>query len=799
MKLEIEDLKVKLFENAGQWKSEKVAIIAEFKDEFQELSSALQEVEKELAIANNRIETLTADLQLTREDFEELDAEFAEYRDNNPDKEYAEALEIDLNTVKDDLRQARERAELLEKDYTKVTEMKVELETAHAAVEELSSKCPVEFEGRIADLENDIASRDGIIDDLKKEMNDLMKDINEKCVILENDKLKLRDEVEKLIEEVKLKDQDILKAKNDASSQESTIEGLKKEIDEMENEMKSKSDEFKDEKLKLQLEIESLNGDAKSKEDTDAVIENLRKELEDKERSFKEKCEKLEDEKLELQGEVENLIEDVKLKDEVFVRTQKALDEVSENLLKDYEDKQKECESLEAEKCELTKELVKMNDEVEKKFNEIIEKDKVMQSLRSESDELVDLLRAKDDMLLDSAAALEEKESAVVQIKALEDGVDSVIEELIVVKGERDDLQKKLDNAIRERDSMRSSLDEKDIRQYDLEKELRVADDDLADLRVEKVKVEVEREVLAERVADLKKDLSQAEEAGNDARAEAVTLAAKLQAITDKQKASEYQNDISDIKNLVKHLEDSLKEAIAENAMLRGNGDEYKESEGITNNDIENNKDRSVEKCQQLSDWLVDEAQLSPADAVYYAAKLVKDGKSTVRRLKKALKKNSDYLSELGINGDGEVKSIIEALALDEHGGRDSVSSTFPTPLSASAPRPFSRLSFSPGVSFAEKKQDSQERPQPVHQSPFKSSSQSLRSSFSVEEKESPETLEQRNSRLAMLEAQAVETSRLAAIAAKEADRVTELYSRRTSMSSEHDSPKKEKVKELRQ
>jgi predicted nucleic acid-binding Zn-ribbon protein len=282
-------------------------------------------------------------------------------------------------------------------------------------------------------------------------------------------------------------------------------------------------------------------------------------------------------------------------------------------------------------------------------------------------------------------AVLEDRESALVQIKTLEDGVDNILQELTEVKGERDELQNALDEALQLQAKLKKSLDDAEQRKYDIENEQRIKDNTLSTMKASGMKADMEKSILSERVTALQNDLKRADSERNSARAEAAALATKLQESADQQAALGYRNDVSDIKNLVKSLEDSLKAAVDENAMLRGRGDEFKESDSIVgvDDEISDHIERDIAKCQEMSEWMIDEAQIVPSKALNYSTFIVQDGKSSIKRLRKAVKRDGGYLENLGIE-DVDAVAITYALGIGVSIGSEPL---FPVSLSPSAPR----------------------------------------------------------------------------------------------------------------
>eukprot|EP00603_Paraphysomonas_imperforata_P011426 CAMPEP_0114481318 /NCGR_PEP_ID=MMETSP0104-20121206/17622_1 /TAXON_ID=37642 ORGANISM="Paraphysomonas imperforata, Strain PA2" /NCGR_SAMPLE_ID=MMETSP0104 /ASSEMBLY_ACC=CAM_ASM_000202 /LENGTH=877 /DNA_ID=CAMNT_0001656903 /DNA_START=74 /DNA_END=2708 /DNA_ORIENTATION=+ len=684
----VDDLKIQLIESAGQWKSEKVAIIAEFKAEFEELSAALQAVERELETSNAKVESLTEELKLTKEDFQELDAEFAEYRDSNPDsnakveslteelkltkedfqeldaefaeyrdsnpdKEYAEALEIDVNTVRDDLRQARERADLLEKDYSKFGDVKILADTLQDQVAEYKKKEEEHAQQLVKPQE---------------EFDALSHKYDQAITAL--DKAKFEAEYAKADVEQLMAMADQMKSDLEESRTEAAIAK-----DDAEN-MRSKADRANMEVLEARAELE------------------------------------------ECQNQVVQLV--------------------------------KKCRAYESDVEETAKQVEKVENCITELDKAVTERDEAIKVLQFQNNELVDILKTRDNTLIESATVFEDRE------KALEDGVDNIVQELMKVKEEKDELQRDFDEVARQEAYLSKTLNE--VKQKHFEEE------------VGKLKSDMEKSLLSDRYSAVQNKLQIAEEESKKARLEASELAAKLVTAKEQLSAAEYQQDLNEIKNVVKHLEGSLKAAVEENAALR--------SGGTAGNDKE------AEKCRELSDWLTEHTRLGPSKSVKYATVFVKDGKYSVKRLKKAVKNDGNYLRSVGVHQDAA--AIIEALNLNAGSGRDSMSSSHvSTPLSTFAPRqrqsrtPNGRVSMSPGV-FGKSRTD---------QTPDKSVQQSAKMSSQSSITRPPPSDEGQNAastaaveKLAQLERQAAETARIADEASKESDRVTELYGRRSSV-----------------
>ena len=69
-------------------------------------------------------------------------------------------------------------------------------------------------------------------------------------------------------------------------------------------------------------------------------------------------------------------------------------------------------------------------------------------SSQNEDANLVELLKSRDELLLKSVSMLEEKKNYCCQIRTLENGIDSILQELTEVKREKDELQTALDKCI---------------------------------------------------------------------------------------------------------------------------------------------------------------------------------------------------------------------------------------------------------------------------------------------------------------------------------------------------------------
>ena len=1169
----VEDLKVKLSESAGIWKAEKVAIIAEFKAEFQDLSASLQSVEKELASSTSHNESLTEDLKIMSEDLQELEAEFEEYRENNSDKEYAEALEIDLNTVRDDLRQARERADLLEKDNVKIPDMKAladKLQVEVRALERKEAKQALQlgiqedenntltrdYKAASIDLKNAQAEISKLDHDLKHLTAEKETEVSEKVSQLQALEKDLQRSLSQLQESQQQQQQTQGEVAQTLQSLHEVVQNNVAELEKFEAEKARKVKELEDkiialtcsleashvksakladdiksldessrreqdrlqtdlgdaqlalekkeqESIGLSEKIHSLEGDLDSamreaehlrsgtsgleKEisDRDVLIGSLEQDLVKTSECWEEEkrgAAKLDEEKGQLQKEVERKGNELKLKDEVFALREKTLESGSENLLQDFEKKQRECDTIETERRDLLADLekktadllekeekiqdnedaisslekrknlldielanskadveklkkkidllrqssqehdlelieevkkhqgvaqaleaqlgttnqdrdnlqkdiadrdalvesleqdlvktskcleeakrgaAKLEEELEKKRDDVkihealsqtgetdldfvfknwdqevtklqeqknaieagkkelhakleekkddvnkfealvrtgetdldfvfkhweqevtkrlqqkdtiesernelcaeleqsqkprkaaaassrmkaeasgighdvysdedssmqdecfmnveeqyeekyVEKRAEVETLhigldsllgefktaQDENDELVEILKSRDDMLLESVAVLEDRESALVQIKTLEDGVENILQELVEVKREKDEVQHALNESLDQQANLLRRWDESQKLINQIQQDQKANDDALSTLKASEMKADIDKSMLSDLLTQKQNELKEVEADRNSAKAETLALVLKLQEGEQQQR-----NDVSDIKQLVHKLDDGLKAMGEENGNLRGGyaenvrDDEFKESgngSDVSRVDdvLRENINRDINKCQHLSDWLIDEALLVPSSALNYSTLLVRDGKSSVRRLRKAVIIECNYLANIGIHGD-DASAIIAALDIEgESGRRNTTSSLLPMNISPSAPRQYARaangrLSLSPSVSGSSRSRTPPESSLMKH--PLTFSSYLLpQESNEEEKKESTTNLSQKDIRLSQLEAQAAEAARIAAAASEEADRIAQLYhNRRHSMDS---------------
>ena len=468
--------------------------------------------------------------------------------------------------------------------------------------------------------------------------------------------------------------------------------------------------------------------------------EELQVKLQEKENREKEIQSELDRMGQELEGEKKK----VKELDEESQSAQRSLGSASKGVIDPNDGSVK---SLQEELAKIQDKYVEKRAEVETLHIGLDSLLDEYKNSQSENDELVEILKSRDDMLLESVSVLEDRESALAQIKALESGVDNILQELKEVQREKDELQQCLDEA----------LDQQSL----LEKQ----NSELA--ASNQAKSDALRDAQSER---------------NMAKAEAVALATKLQA--SEQQQHQLQRDVNDIKHVVEGLQQSLQKTAEENAMLRAREDEFKEADESSLH--YNGLEKDIERCQHIADWLIEVVGLPTSKALQYSTMLVQDGKSSLKRVRKAVKRDSQFLNDLGVEED-DAKAITKAFNITyDETDRDSLpSSLFPITLSPSAPRQYTRaangrLSLSPSVRL--------DKPAAAasHTPDFSSES------HEEEKKEPPTSFSM--SEKARLEEQAREAARKATAAAEEADRVAQRFSRRHSTDgTSHDMRKSKK------
>ena len=742
-----------------------------------------------------QVQDLVADLKVTKDDLERIRHDASEQSDKYQSK---------ISDMSEQLENSEEQTQALQ----------VELQTMKAEIDKLQ-KIDFNRQARTDGLEDELKNADGKLQEFENAIDQLHRENGalRKEILSKDNELKLKNDMfEKRKEALKSGAEDLLK---DLENKQRDFDKLETEMQELSLNLDKRNEELNkaecralelEEKLEATMgELHSIRsegrGDASPEPDE---VKKLKVDLEEKTQELQKKSlqhativEALEDQLMVLGEELDNIKEGrssetlEKLKGEPSLMNSSItagskrtaagiedefLSESIEHIQEKYIEKKAEVETLHIG-------LDSLLDEYKNSQNE--------------NNELVDILKSRDEMLLESVAVLEDRESALVQIKTLEEGVDSILQELMEVKREKDELQSTLDDSLAKQSILQLHLDELLKKHEDFQQDRNAKDNALV---ANEVKAELEKTMHNERVFALQNQLHEVEADRTAAKKEAAVLAEQLRQAEQqlrKESSSNYQDDVNDIKQLVKNLEDSLKGAVETNAKLRSRSDEFKDFDANNAGQVMRNGDsliehieRDISKCKVLSEWLIAEAQLSPSKALNYSTSMVQDGKSSVKRLRKAVKRDMTYLNNIGIT-DIDAAAIAEALDLESANERQNLHSPLFS-LSPFAPRHYSRstngrLSLSPSIPLS----------RPVTM-PHSVTSQIPQESHE-EKKDAVDISSERVQRLAHLEAQALEAARVAAAASEEADRVAQLYHRRHSVDNGDELNRKLKKRDLRQ
>jgi myosin V len=148
-----EELAKKLAETSDKWESEKKKLAETNQNELNQIRTNLEHTKVEQNKDKERIAELEADLKSTEDELRAIEIEFAEYRENDKNKEYISALEIELATLRNDAATYLDRMSL---SSLQLKEAKMEIashleqqRTDQEAIEFLTSSCN-ELEEKLA-------------------------------------------------------------------------------------------------------------------------------------------------------------------------------------------------------------------------------------------------------------------------------------------------------------------------------------------------------------------------------------------------------------------------------------------------------------------------------------------------------------------------------------------------------------------------------------------------------------------------------------------------------------------------
>jgi chromosome segregation ATPase len=813
---ESNDKSVRLAEELESLRESSQREHARLQADLDSAQDALREKEKESVDLCARISSLEGELKTAFEAAELLKLRIS---DQETDVEDRDAL---IGSLERDLEKTGKSLEASKLEAARLGEDKHQLQKdAESIANELKRRDEVFAlrEQTLASGSEDLLKkyeekqREG--DALEAERKDLLAELEKKNAELQEkvEKIKVNEDVIESLEKSKKALSDDLDKTMEAVENNTDLADEMKKHEELAKALEADLDAAHEELEAMQHHLLQTQADERtSSEEVDrlqAALDNRTAELEEKQQEHVAVVEALEDQLMALGEELADIKQEMELEQEQpRARKPKRAAAAAARIIPaaggggvidcDEDSTKEEGDGDE----DLQEEFVKVQEKYVEKRAEVetlhIGLDSLLDEFKNsqnENDELVDILKSRDDMLLESVAVLEDRESALVQIKTLEDGVDNILQELMEVKGEKDEIQDNLDETLGKYADVLKRLDDLQKRNNDAQQDLKLREDAMSTLSANAMRADIEKSMQSERLASLQNELKEAQADRNAAKAEAAALGAKLLEAEQQQQqqaASSYQSDVNDIKQLVKHLDDNLTAAVEENVVLRGHSDEFKETDAGGEEDSTRNGDdhfsenieRDIIKCKQLSDWLMEAVQLVPSNALTYSTMLVQDGKSSVKRVRKAVKRDFNYLTNLGIRDD-DASAITEALDIEIESGVGNVSSLFPITLSPSAPRQYTRmangrLSLSPSVLDSSRSRTVQNTP-PVKRT-SKMSSLLPQESHEEEKKDSsPASLSQKELRLVRLEAQASEAARIAAAASEEADRVAQLYNRRHS------------------
>jgi hypothetical protein len=161
-----EDLAKRLAESADKWESEKKKIAEKSEREFNQIRANLEHSKDAQNKDKARIAELEAELKSTEDELRTLEVEFAEHRDNDKSKEYIEALEIELATLRSDAITYIDRLRLvnlqLGEARGEITSHIEQERKAQEAIEFLTSSCG-ELEDKITnaaiEFENELSQQ----------------------------------------------------------------------------------------------------------------------------------------------------------------------------------------------------------------------------------------------------------------------------------------------------------------------------------------------------------------------------------------------------------------------------------------------------------------------------------------------------------------------------------------------------------------------------------------------------------------------------------------------------------------
>lgn len=267
-----EDLAKKLAETSDKWEMEKKKIAETSQNELKQIRANFELSKNEQNKDKERIVELETELKSTEEELRALEVEFAEYKEQNSNKEYISALEIELATLRSDaasyidriglgnlqLGEAKSQLAALIEQQKKDQEAIDFLTSSCTDLEEKLATSADQYEAEIQQLK-DAHAQDR--DDLVSELKDLRliiqkKDSQIKLQELENEKsLLLIDDLNSQIAE-----------------RLSEIETLRAQV--------SRSDENM-RKLEVALQSPSDNSDS-----LNLVIESLKSQLDEKDQRY---------------------------------------------------------------------------------------------------------------------------------------------------------------------------------------------------------------------------------------------------------------------------------------------------------------------------------------------------------------------------------------------------------------------------------------------------------------------------------------------------------------------------------